>query len=57
MITPPMAVNLFVACSISGLSIEKISRRILPFLFAEIAVLLLITNIPALSLTLVKLLK
>lgn len=57
MITPPMAVNLFVACSLSGLSIEKISKRILPFLFAEIAVLLLITNIPALSLTLVKLLK
>ena len=57
MITPPMAVNLFVACSLSGLSIEKISRRILPSLFAEIVVLLLITNIPALSLTLVKLLK
>ena len=57
MITPPMAVNLFVACSISGLSIEKISKRILPFLFAEIAALLLITNIPAISLTLVKFFK
>ncbi len=57
MITPPMAVNLFVACSLSGLSIEKISRRILPFLFAEIAILLVITNVPALSLTLVKLMK
>ena len=57
MITPPMAVNLFVACSISGLSIERISKRILPFLFAEIAALLLITNIPAISLTLVKFFK
>lgn len=57
MITPPMAVNLFVACSLSGLSIERISKRILPFLFVEIIVLLLITNIPALSLTLVKLFK
>lgn len=57
MITPPMAVNLFVACTLSGLSIEKISKRILPFLFAEIAILLVITNVPALTLTLVKLLK
>lgn len=57
MITPPMAVNLFVACTLSGLSIEKISKRILPFLFAEIVILLLITNVPLLSLALVKLLK
>jgi len=57
MITPPMAVNLFVACTLSGLSIEKISKRILPFLFAEIAILLVITNIPVVSLALVKLLK
>ena len=57
MITPPMAVNLFVACTLSGLSIEKISKRILPFLFAEIAILLVITNIPIVSLALVKLLK
>lgn len=57
MITPPMAVNLFVACSITGLSIEKISRPILAFLFAELAALLLISNIPAISLTLVSLFK
>jgi len=57
MITPPMAVNLFVACSLTGLSIEKISRPILAFLFAELAALLLISNIPGISLYLVHLLK
>lgn len=49
MITPPMAVNLFVACSLANLSIEQISRRILPFLIAELVALILISNIPKLS--------
>lgn len=43
MITPPMAVNLFVASGIAKISIGDISRRIWPFLVAEIGVLLLIT--------------
>lgn len=46
MITPPMAVNLFVAIGIAKISIGEISRRIIPFLLAEIAVLLIITYIP-----------
>jgi C4-dicarboxylate transporter, DctM subunit len=57
MITPPMAVNLFVACSLTGLSIEKITRPILAFLFAEIVALLIITNVPMISLFLVQLFK
>ncbi|AOY74973.1 TRAP transporter large permease [Clostridium formicaceticum] len=43
MITPPMAVNLFVATEISKITLEQISKRILPFLFAETLVLLLLT--------------
>lgn len=43
MITPPMAVNLFVASGIAGISIGDISKRIVPFLMAEIAILLLLT--------------
>lgn len=43
MITPPMAVNLFVATGIANISIGAISRRIIPFLLAEIAVLLVLT--------------
>lgn len=57
MITPPMAVNLFVACSLTGLTIEKISRAILVFLAAELVTLLLISNLPILSLGLLNLLR
>jgi C4-dicarboxylate transporter DctM subunit len=57
MITPPMAVNLFVACSLTGLTIEKISRSILVFLAAELVTLLLISNLPVLSLGFLNLLR
>jgi C4-dicarboxylate transporter DctM subunit len=46
MITPPMAVNLFVAIGIAKISIGDISRRIVPFLLAEIAVLFIVTYFP-----------
>jgi C4-dicarboxylate transporter DctM subunit len=48
--TPPVGVNLFVGCGISKLSIEKLSKAILPFLFAAIFALMLITYIPQISL-------
>ncbi|MDW7673903.1 MAG: TRAP transporter large permease [Bacillota bacterium] len=43
MITPPMAVNLFVASGISKASIEEISRKIVPYFIALVAVLLFLT--------------
>jgi len=46
MITPPVGVNLFVACGVSKISIKEISVAVLPFLFASLVVLLLITYIP-----------
>ncbi|MFZ5753922.1 MAG: TRAP transporter large permease, partial [Bacillota bacterium] len=46
MITPPMAVNLFVACGISNLKVEQISRRIVPFLIIEIILVLILSNLP-----------
>lgn len=46
MITPPMALNMFVASGISKASISDISKKIIPYLLAEIGVLLLITYIP-----------
>ncbi len=46
MITPPMAVNLYVAANVSGASVESISKRILPYLGALIVVLLVFTYIP-----------
>jgi tripartite ATP-independent transporter DctM subunit len=50
--TPPMGLVLFVASSISGEKIERIAREMIPFLLVEIAVILLITYIPEVSLTL-----
>jgi C4-dicarboxylate transporter DctM subunit len=41
--TPPVGVCLFIACSISKIPIEKISRAIFPFILASIAVLLICT--------------
>lgn len=50
--TPPLGVNLFVASGISGVSIEQLSKAILPFFAGMIALLMLITYVPALSLAL-----
>jgi len=47
--TPPLGVCLFVSSGIAGISLERISRAIIPFLFAAIVVLLLVTYIPSLS--------
>jgi C4-dicarboxylate transporter DctM subunit len=47
--TPPLGVCLFVSSGIAGISLEKISRAMIPFLLAAIVVLLLVTYIPSLS--------
>ena len=46
MITPPVAINLYVASTITGLSIEKMTRAIIPFLLGLLTVLLLILYVP-----------
>lgn len=46
MITPPMAVNLYIATRISGCTIEQIARRIIPFLVVESLFVLFISNFP-----------
>ena len=48
--TPPVGVNLYVACGIGDIKIEEITKGIIPCLLAELAVLLLVTYIPSLSL-------
>jgi len=47
--TPPVGVNLFVACSVTKISLEKIIRPTLYLLVSAIIVLLLVTYIPAIS--------
>ncbi len=50
--TPPLGVNLFVASSISKVSIERLSRAILPFFVGMLVLLILITYVPAITLAL-----
>jgi C4-dicarboxylate transporter, DctM subunit len=56
-LTPPLGVNLFVAAQIAGIKIEKMFMSVLPFLFALLCVLSLITLVPAISLWLPSLLR
>ncbi len=52
MITPPFGVNLFAACTVAQISLERIVKHLIPFVLVIIACLMLITYIPAISLTL-----
>lgn len=50
MITPPFGVNLFAACSVAGISLEKLVRPLLPFVAAILVCLMLISYVPEVSL-------
>jgi tripartite ATP-independent transporter DctM subunit len=52
MITPPFGVNLFAACTVARISLDRMIRDLLPFVGVILACLLVITYVPALSLTL-----
>ncbi|MCM3763239.1 TRAP transporter large permease [Alkalihalobacillus oceani] len=54
MVTPPVAVNLFMSCKIAGISLEEITKGIIPYLLLLIGFLLLIDFIPHLSLWLLE---
>jgi tripartite ATP-independent transporter DctM subunit len=56
LLTPPVGTALFVGSSISGLKIEKIAKAMLPFYASMVLALLLLTFIPALSMTIPNLL-
>lgn len=56
LITPPLGACLFILCGISNLTLEQLTRSILPFLVVEIFVLFLCTYIPAISMFLPRLL-
>ena len=55
LITPPVGLCLYVVCGITKLSIERVSKAVLPFLAAEIVTLLLVTYIEPLSMFLPRL--
>ena len=50
LVTPPVGVNLYVACGIADVDLRKISVSVVPLLVASLIVLLLVTYVPSLSL-------
>jgi tripartite ATP-independent transporter DctM subunit len=52
MITPPFGVNLFAACTVAKISLDRIIGQLIPFVLVVLACLMVITYAPALSLTL-----
>lgn len=49
-ITPPVGSALFTGCSVAQIEIEDVIKQLMPFYFAIIVVLLMVTFIPAISL-------
>jgi len=54
--TPPLGVNLFVASEIGKTTVEKVSKASIPFLLAEITVMVLVAFVPQLTMWLPRLL-
>ena len=52
MITPPFGVNLFAACTVARISLDRIVGHLLPFVCVILVCLLVITYVPGLSLSL-----
>lgn len=52
MITPPFGVNLFAACTVARLSLDRIITQLIPFVLVVLACLMVVTYMPAISLTL-----
>jgi len=52
MITPPFGVNLFAACTVAKISLDRIIPQLLPFVLVVLACLMVITYVPGISLTL-----
>lgn len=52
MITPPFGVNLFAACTVARISLDRIVTSLIPFVLVVLACLMVITYVPSLSLAL-----
>ena len=52
LVTPPVGVNLYVACGIAKVDLKAISKAVVPLIIASLIVLLLVTYIPQISLAL-----
>jgi len=56
-LTPPLGVNLFVAAQLANIKIEQMIVAVLPFIFGLLAMLVVITLLPQISLWLPNLLR
>ena len=56
LVTPPVGVNLFTACSISKITIKDMIHDVVPIICALLAVLMLVTYLPQISMALPRLL-
>lgn len=56
MVTPPVGLNLFVTSGVTGMSLVQVTRAALPWLSVLLVFLVIITYVPAISLTLPNLL-
>lgn len=52
MITPPFGVNLFAACTVARISLDRIISQLVPFVLVVLSCLMIVTYVPALSLAL-----
>jgi C4-dicarboxylate transporter, DctM subunit len=52
MITPPFGVNLFAACTVARISLDRIITQLVPFVLVVLACLMVITYVPSISLAL-----
>ena len=52
LVTPPVGVNLYVACGIAKIDLKKISVAVVPLLVASLIVLAIVTYVPSVSLAL-----
>ncbi len=52
MITPPFGVNLFAACTVARISLDRIIVHLVPFVLVILACLMVVTYVPGVSLTL-----
>ena len=51
-ITPPLGANLFMACQVGEISFDKLARKIWPWIVVMVALLMLVTYIPQISMAL-----
>jgi TRAP-type C4-dicarboxylate transport system permease large subunit len=52
MITPPFGVNLFAACTVARISLDRIIKDLIPFVCVVLGCLMVISYVPQISLAL-----